>query len=98
MAKNNVGSCQAKLCKGTIRRGGIGTRHKWAAIQVKLKESGLFAGPFDGTFSAQLRSAVALFQRMNGLDADGEVGPLTWQKIMSAPSKPAQALSEPQLR
>jgi hypothetical protein len=58
------------------------------ALQVKLKNLGLYGGALDGTFSDPLRIAVTLFQQQNGLVADGVVGPLTFEKIMAAPNKP----------
>jgi putative peptidoglycan binding protein/TIR domain-containing protein len=54
-------------------------------VQTKLKELGLFDGSIDGIMGPQLRTAVAEFQRRNGLDPDGIVGPATYVKIMATP-------------
>ncbi|MDP4094816.1 MAG: M14 family metallopeptidase [Bacillota bacterium] len=46
-------------------------------IQSLLNRIGYNAGPIDGIFGTQMRSAVIAFQRNNGLVPDGVVGPAT---------------------
>jgi len=35
----------------------------------------------DGSFGPKTAAAVMNFQRSHGLDSDGVVGPLTWEKL-----------------
>ena len=46
-------------------------------IQERLEELGYPPGPLDGLYGVATASAVAAFQRDNGLEADGIVGKLT---------------------
>lgn len=46
-------------------------------IQTKLKDWGYYSGSVDGVFGSGTETAVKLFQRKNGLSADGKVGPAT---------------------
>jgi hypothetical protein len=48
-----------------------------ADLQRALADLGFYAGPVDGRFGAQTRSAVLAFQRDQRLPADGIAGPLT---------------------
>jgi len=41
----------------------------------------------DGEFGPQTEAMVMAFQEDQGLDADGEVGPLTWTKLFNEPVK-----------
>ncbi|MPW24503.1 LysM peptidoglycan-binding domain-containing protein [Alkalibaculum sp. M08DMB] len=60
----------------TLRIGSTGPNVK--LIQSLLNRIGYPAGPIDGVFGEQTRSAVIAFQRDNRLTADGIVGPATW--------------------
>lgn len=56
----------------------VGSRgEEVAQIQTKLTEQGYNPGKIDGIFGEQTRKAVVAFQKANGLDADGIVGPKT---------------------
>ncbi len=57
-------------------------------LQDKLKAAGYFPGTVTGSFGPETTDAVRIFQRNNGLLADGIVGPETWQAIYSAAPKP----------
>ncbi len=46
-------------------------------IQTKLKNWGYYDGAVDGIFGSKTTAAVKLFQRKNGLTADGIAGPAT---------------------
>ena len=53
-----------------------------ANIQVQLNALGYNAGNADGDFGEVTASAVKLFQRDRGLDADGVIGMQTYRAIM----------------
>ncbi|MBI5874898.1 MAG: peptidoglycan-binding protein, partial [Deltaproteobacteria bacterium] len=50
-------------------------------IQQGLKEMDFYGGPVDGIFGGGTESAVKLFQRNKGLEADGSVGSITWRAM-----------------
>ena len=52
-------------------------------LQALLYARGLYHGGFDGHFGDGVDMAVRQFQREQGLDVDGVVGPLTWAKLLS---------------
>ena len=54
------------------------------AVQTQLTELHYYVGAIDGERGGQLRSAVMAFQKVNGLGADGSVGP----KTLAALKKP----------
>ena len=58
-----------------------------AAAQRVLTAEGYYVGAIDGRPGPALRSAVMAFQKVNGLGADGVVGPATI-KGLAAPKKP----------
>lgn len=47
-------------------------------IQTALKNVGFYSGVVDGKMGAKTKQAVKDFQKKNGLDVDGRVGPKTW--------------------
>ena len=52
-------------------------------LQDALNTLGYKAGSLDGVFGNGTRNAVAVYQRNNGLSADGIVGCNTWTRLMS---------------
>ena len=52
-------------------------------LQAKLKEHGFFNDRIDGNFGQNLLVSVTNFQRAIGSKADGIVGSITWNKLMS---------------
>lgn len=68
----------------TIRRGSTGDDVKYA--QEILLGLGYDLGSYgaDGKFGAKTQTAVKDFQREHGLNADGIIGPLTWEALETA--------------
>ena len=54
------------------------------AAQYLLNGRGASVGYYgaDGDFGPQTEAAVLAYQRRNGLEADGIIGPLTWAKLL----------------
>lgn len=55
------------------------------ALQKALNDLGFNAGKVDGEFENNTENAVKAFQLKAGLMADGEVGPMTWDKLGGKP-------------
>lgn len=68
----------------TIREGDTGAKVK--ELQQLLKAKGFNPGPIDGIFGPSSFNAVVSFQKYNGLDPDGIVGPLTWKALRTTPT------------
>lgn len=66
-----------------LREGSTGSKVK--ELQELLKAHGFNPGPIDGAFGAGTKQAAISFQKYNGLDADGIVGPKTWEALRSSP-------------
>ena len=60
-------------------------------LQSRLYALGYYQGEMDGQFGSATREAVVLFQRHNGLDEDGIVGPDTRELLFSPNAKPYAA-------
>lgn len=65
-----------------LKKGSKGDSVK--ALQILLKGYGYSLGKWgvDSSFGGDTENAVEAFQKANGLDADGVVGPLTWAKLL----------------
>ena len=63
-----------------------------AAIQTRLKELGLYAGPIDSSYGGGTEGAIKTFQKNSGVPVDGEVGPNTWARLFPSEPAPKSAL------
>lgn len=63
------------------------SRAEWKKVQGRLNELGFNAGSVDGRPGLQTKNAVVAFQRANGLQADGKVGPRTRSVLFSASAR-----------
>jgi peptidoglycan hydrolase-like protein with peptidoglycan-binding domain len=59
----------------TLRLGSEGREVE--ILQAKLKKLGLYEGQLNGAFTSSVEEAVKAFQKANGLNPDGVVGPKT---------------------
>jgi N-acetylmuramoyl-L-alanine amidase len=50
-------------------------------LQFRLQSIGYYNLPIDKNFGSATRSAVQRFQKNNGIQSDGVVGPRTWAKL-----------------
>jgi peptidoglycan hydrolase-like protein with peptidoglycan-binding domain len=50
-------------------------------IQTALKNAGFYTGNVDGKLGPMSKKAIEDFQKANGLEADGKVGPKTWVEL-----------------
>jgi len=82
------GSSTEDVSLPTLRRGDKGESVK--KMQELLLERGYKLPKYgaDGDFGSETESAVKAFQRDWGLKQDGVVGELTWQMLISSPTKP----------
>lgn len=64
------------------------------AVQKSLADLGYYLGPADGRRGPALRSALMAFQKVQGIGADGTVGPATL-KALETPRKPSLKGSGP---
>jgi peptidoglycan hydrolase-like protein with peptidoglycan-binding domain len=78
------------MAEPTLKKGSKGQAVK--DLQEALKALELLTGAVDGVFGKQTEDAVKAFQKLNELEVDGIVGPITWLNIDEADQ------SEPVLR
>ena len=66
----------------TLKKGSEGKTVK--ALQILLIGYGYSCGSYgaDGDFGSATQKAVIAYQKTNGLEADGIVGPMTWAKLL----------------
>ncbi len=64
-------------------------------LQAALKLLGHYTGTVDGVYNESTAIAVSEFQKTAGLDADGVVGPSTWEKLFPAGIKLAAISTKP---
>ncbi len=65
------------------------------AVQAALKAAGFDPKGVDGTFGPDTEAAVKAYQKAKGLEADGIVGPKTWEKLMGSTGSTPQPPAEP---
>ena len=70
---------QSAIAQTLLQRGSVGTEVR--AVQTRLQELGYFNGPVNGNFFDLTENAVRQFQRAEGLDVDGKVGPATRNRL-----------------
>lgn len=63
-------------------------------IQAALKNAGFYTGAIDGKKGPLTQKAIEEFQKANGLEVDGKVGPKTWS-VLSKHLNPAPATPMP---
>jgi peptidoglycan hydrolase-like protein with peptidoglycan-binding domain len=64
-------------------------------LQKVLATHGFEAGSEDGLFCPKTERAVMAFQRAKGLEADGIVGPKTWNALGAKPPPPLPVVQGP---
>ncbi|NMD37125.1 MAG: hypothetical protein GYA87_00395 [Christensenellaceae bacterium] len=64
-------------------------------IQKQLSVLGYYSDKIDGQFGNGTKNAVVWFQNQHGLDADGLVGPSTYNLLFSNEAQQAEATAEP---
>jgi hypothetical protein len=62
-------------------------------IQEALQSKKLYQGPVDGAYGGATQAAVRIFQKGAGLEADGIVGPASWQALLGDASPAAAPLA-----
>jgi hypothetical protein len=72
-------SRSSALTSSTLRNGSSGPAV--LELQRALAREGFDPGPLDGKFGSGTERAVRAFQRANGLDVDGIVGPMTQRAL-----------------
>ena len=77
--EHNTGSDPTQKKYPVLRKGSSGEYVK--LLQSILKDKGYECGAIDGKFGPKTLSAVTKFQKDNGLDVDGIVGPKTWKEL-----------------
>ncbi|MDX6679321.1 MAG: hypothetical protein QOE31_3373 [Solirubrobacteraceae bacterium] len=70
------------MAEPTLKKGSKGQAVK--DLQEALKALGFAVGAVDGVFGKKTEDAVEAFQKLQGIDADGIVGPITWINIDEA--------------
>jgi peptidoglycan hydrolase-like protein with peptidoglycan-binding domain len=60
-------------------------------VQQRLRRLGYLVGPADGEAGQQTTAAVMAFQRVQGLEVDGVVGPVTAEALRDDPIEPTLA-------
>lgn len=64
-------------------------------LQALLKLLGYYSGSVDGIYRANTAAAVSAFQQAIGLQADGIVGPATWNQLLPPASNSTAAAPAP---
>lgn len=60
-------------------------------IQTALKNAGFYNAEIDGKIGPMTKKSIVEFQKTNGLQADGKVGPKTWEVLSPYLNPPAEA-------
>ena len=78
--KTRHGRCTVLL--PVLARGDSGPAVAAAQAALHASPQALGAGGIDGDYGPATEAAVKNFQTANGLEADGEIGPATWSKLL----------------
>ena len=70
-------------------------KEKTKEIQACLRNAGFYDGEIDGVKGRNTKRAIKEFQKANGLDADGVVGPKTWEALKKYASGAADSAPVP---
>lgn len=73
-------STVVQKAKDVLKPGSVGNSVK--DVQSMLALMGYYSGPVDGNYGQSTADAVGRFQAAVGLDADGVIGPITWQYLL----------------
>ncbi len=86
-SSDSSGSIQmiAQVVSTTLAPGSTGADVR--RLQAMLKLLNFYQGDIDGIYSPVTQAAVASFQTVAGIEADGIVGPATWQKLLPVPDE-----------
>ncbi len=67
----------SNLSKYKVIRVSVGAKD----VQKALKKAGYYNGAIDGKIGKKTKAAIRAFQKDNGLEVDGIVGPRTWAQM-----------------
>ncbi len=76
----------------TLQQGSTG--QYVALLEQRLAALKYVVGAMDSTFDEALRDAVRAFQKVEGLQRDGVVGPMVWERLMLTAATPGPRRSE----
>ena len=75
-------NCEATEKLPVLRKGDVGECVRAAQMLLNGRDCSCGVYGADGDFGNATLAAVLAFQRRNGLEADGEIGKMTWAKLL----------------
>jgi len=85
LSAETLSARSANRSQPTVSYGSSGASVR--TLQQQLARKGFNPGAADGAFGQRTLAAVRAFQRDQGIATDGVVGPQTWSRLASAPSR-----------